>query len=159
MNKYTLTAIIVVISVFLDQLTKYLVRLDIPLYSTIEVFPFFNLTHLRNSGVAFGMLQDMPQHFRLPFYIAVFAIALTVLAVIIRNTEEKHRSMIVGLSLILSGAIGNSIDRFRLGYVTDFLNFHWFNNPSLNWPPFNIADSCITVGAILVIATGLFKKD
>ena len=66
--------------------------------------------------------------------------------------------MIIGLSLILSGAIGNSIDRFRLGYVTDFLNFHWFNNPSLNWPPFNIADSCITVGAILVIATGLFRK-
>lgn len=158
MNKYTITTIIVVISVVLDQVTKYLVRMDIPLYSSIEVLPFFNLTHLRNSGVAFGMLQNLPQAFKLPFYIAVFAIALTVLIAIIKNTEEKNRSMIIGLALILSGAIGNSIDRFRLGYVTDFLNLHWFNNPSLNWPPFNIADSCITVGAILVIATGLFKK-
>ncbi len=104
------------------------------------------------------MLQNLPQQFKLPFYILVFAIALTVLSIIIKNTEEKNRSMIIGLSLILSGAIGNSIDRFRLGYVTDFLNFHWFNNPALNWPPFNIADSCITVGAILVIATGLFRK-
>ncbi len=158
MNKYTITTIIVVVSVVLDQVTKYLVRMDIPLYSSIEVFPFFNLTHLRNSGVAFGMLQNIPQAFKLPFYIAVFAIALTVLIAIIKNTEEKNRSMIIGLALILSGAIGNSIDRFRLGYVTDFLNLHWFNNPSLNWPPFNIADSCITVGAILVIAMGLFKK-
>jgi len=158
MNKYIITTIIVVTSVVLDQVTKYLVRLDIPLYSSIEVLPFFDLTHLRNSGVAFGMLQNLPQQFKLPFYIAVFAIALSVIFMIIKNTEEKNRSMIIGLSLILSGAIGNSIDRFRLGYVTDFLNFHWFNNPSLNWPPFNIADSCITVGAILVIATGLFKK-
>ena len=159
MNKYILTAIIVITAVFLDQLTKYLVRVEIPLYSSIDVFQFFNLTHLRNSGVAFGMLQNMPQQFKLPFYIAVFGIALSVLFVIIKNTEEKNRSMIVGLALILSGAIGNSIDRFRLGYVTDFLNFHWFNNPSLNWPLFNIADSCITIGAVLVIATGLFKKD
>lgn len=159
MNKYTVTLIIMVVAVALDQLTKYMVRMDIPLYSSIDVTSFFNLTHLRNSGVAFGMLQDLPQQFKLPFYIAVFAIALGVIITIIRNTEEKNRSMIIGLSLILSGAIGNSIDRFRLGYVTDFLNFHWFNNPSLNWPPFNIADSCITIGAILVIATGLFKKD
>ncbi len=158
MNKYTITTIIVVVSVVLDQVTKYLVRMDIPLYSSIEVLPFFNLTHLRNSGVAFGMLQNLPQAFKLPFYIAVFAIALTVIITIIKNTEEKNRSMIIGLALILSGAIGNSIDRFRLGYVTDFLNLHWFNNPSLNWPPFNISDSCITVGAILVIAMGLFKK-
>jgi len=159
MNKYTITLIITVVAVTLDQLTKYLVRLDIPLYSSIDVFSFFNLTHLRNSGVAFGMLQNKPQQFKQPFYIAVFAIALSVLIMIIKNTEEKNRSMIIGLSLILSGAIGNSIDRFRLGYVTDFLNFHWFGNPSLNWPPFNIADSCITIGAILVIATGLFKKE
>jgi len=158
MNKYIITIVIAVTAVALDQITKYLVRLDIPLYSSIDVLPFFNLTHLRNSGVAFGMLQNLPQQFKLPFYIAVFAIALSVLTIIIKNTEEKNRSMIIGLSLILSGAIGNSIDRFRLGYVTDFLNFHWFNNPALNWPPFNIADSCITVGAILVIATGLFKK-
>jgi len=158
MNKYILTTIITLSAIILDQLTKYLVRVDIPLYSSVDVFPFFNLTHLRNTGVAFGMLQNLPQYFKYPFYIMVFVIALVVLISIIKNTQEKNRSMIVGLSLILAGAIGNSIDRFRLGYVTDFLNFHWFNDPSLNWPPFNIADSCITIGAILVVVTGLFKK-
>lgn len=158
MNKYILTTIITLSAIILDQLTKYLVRVDIPLYSSVDVLPFFNLTHLRNTGVAFGMLQNLPQYFKYPFYIMVFVIALVVLISIIKNTQEKNRSMIVGLSLILAGAIGNSIDRFRLGYVTDFLNFHWFNDPSLNWPPFNIADSCITIGAILVVVTGLFKK-
>ncbi len=158
MNKYILTTIITLSAIILDQLTKYLVRVDIPLYSSVDVLPFFNLTHLRNTGVAFGMLQNLPQYFKYPFYIIVFVIALVVLISIIKNTQEKNRSMIVGLSLILAGAIGNSIDRFRLGYVTDFLNFHWFNDPSLNWPPFNIADSCITIGAILVVVTGLFKK-
>jgi len=157
MNKYILTTIITLSAIILDQLTKYLVRVDIPLYSSVDVLPFFNLTHLRNTGVAFGMLQNLPQYFKYPFYIIVFVIAVVVLISIIKNTQEKNRSMIVGLSLILAGAIGNSIDRFRLGYVTDFLNFHWFNDPSLNWPPFNIADSCITIGAILVV-TGLFKK-
>lgn len=158
MNKYILTTIITLSAIILDQLTKYLIRVDIPLYSSVDVLPFFNLTHLRNTGVAFGMLQNLPENFKYPFYILVFVIALVVLISIIKNTQEKNRSMIVGLSLILAGAVGNSIDRFRLGYVTDFLNFHWFNDPSLNWPPFNIADSCITIGAILVVVTGLFKK-
>ncbi len=158
MNKYILTTIITLSAIILDQLTKYLIRVDIPLYSSVDVLPFFKLTHLRNTGVAFGMLQNLPENLKYPFYILVFVIALVVLISIIKNTQEKNRSMIVGLSLILAGAVGNSIDRFRLGYVTDFLNFHWFNDPSLNWPPFNIADSCITIGAILVVVTGLFKK-
>ena len=158
MNKYLLTSLIVVIAVILDQVTKYLVRLDIPLYSSVDVFPFFNLTHLRNTGVAFGMLQNLPEGFKYPFFILVFLIAVVVIVSIIKNTEQKNWPMISGLSLILAGAIGNSIDRFRLGYVTDFLNFHWLGDPALNWPPFNIADSCITIGAILVIVTGLFRK-
>ena len=156
MNKYTLTLLICLAVVVLDQVTKYLVTVYIPLYSSIDIFPLLDLTNIRNTGVAFGMLQNIPTSFKLPFFILVFLIALIVIVTIIKNTEENNKSMIVGLALILGGAVGNSIDRFRLGYVTDFIDFHWFDNPSLHWPPFNIADSAITIGAVLIIITGIF---
>ena len=156
MNKYLLTFIICITIVLLDQLSKYLVTVYIPLYSSVDILPVLDFTHIRNTGVAFGMLQNLPPSVKLPFFIAVFVVAVVVVISIIRNTGSSNKSMIVGLALILAGAIGNSLDRFRLGYVTDFNDFHWFNNPSLHWPPFNVSDSAITVGAILIIVTSIF---
>lgn len=156
MNKYLLTVLICLTIIILDQLSKYLVTVYIPLYSSIDILPILDFTHIRNTGVAFGMLQNLPPGFKLPFFIAVFLVAVIVVISIIRSTDSNNKAMIVGLSLILAGAIGNSVDRFRLGYVTDFIDFHWFNNPSLHWPPFNISDSAITIGATLIIITGLF---
>ena len=156
MNKYLLTFLICITVIILDQLSKYLVTVYIPLYSSIDILPVLDFTHIRNTGVAFGMLQNLPSGFKLPFFIVVFLVAVVVVISIIKNTESSNKSMIVGLALILAGAIGNSLDRFRLGYVTDFIDFHWFNNPSLHWPPFNISDSAITIGAILVVVTGIF---
>jgi len=156
MNKYILTFLICLIIIVLDQLSKYLVTIYIPLYSSIDILPVLDFTHIRNTGVAFGMLQNLPTNLKYPFFIAVFIIAVVVVISIIKNTDQSNKSMIVGLALILAGAIGNSLDRFRLGYVTDFIDFHWFNNPSLHWPPFNISDSAITIGAILIIVTGIF---
>ena len=156
MNKYLLTFIICIIVVILDQISKYLVTVYIPLYSSIDILPVLDFTHIRNTGVAFGMLQNLPSNLKLPFFIVVFVVAVVVIISIIRNTESKNKAMLIGLSLILAGAIGNSLDRFRLGYVTDFIDFHWFNNPSLHWPPFNISDSAITIGAILIVVTGIF---
>ncbi len=145
------------IIVILDQISKYLVTFYIPLYGSFEILPIFDLTHIQNSGVAFGMLQNIPQKFKLPLFVTVFVVAVIVLISIIKNTDSSNKSIILGLSLILSGAVGNSLDRFRQGYVTDFIDFHWFNNPSLHWPPFNIADSAITIGAIIIIAkSGMF---
>ncbi|MGI9553432.1 MAG: signal peptidase II, partial [Thermodesulfobacteriota bacterium] len=129
MNKYLLTFLICITIVILDQLSKYLVTIYIPLYSSIDILPVLDFTHIRNTGVAFGMLQNLPASLKLPFFIVVFLVAVVVVISIIRNTDSSHKSMIIGLSLILAGAIGNSIDRFRLGYVTDFIDFHWFNNP------------------------------
>ena len=158
MNKYLLTFLICIIVVILDQLSKYLITVYIPLYHSFDVLPVLNFTHIRNSGVAFGMLQNLPSSFKLPFFIAVFVVAVTVIVSIIKNTNSNNKTMIAGLSLILAGAIGNSFDRFRQGYVTDFIDFHWFNNSSLHWPPFNISDSAITVGAIMIVVVGIFLK-
>ena len=156
MNKYQLTSLICIIVLLLDQITKYFVTVYIPLYSSIDILPVLDFTHIRNTGVAFGMLQGLPSNLKLPFFIVVFVVAVVVVISIIRNTDSNNKTMIIGLALILAGAIGNSLDRFRLGYVTDFIDFHWFNNPSLHWPPFNISDSAITIGAILIVITGFF---
>ena len=155
MNKYILTSVICLVVVVLDQVSKYFVRLNMPLYSSVDIFPFLDFTHIRNTGVAFGMLQGLPAGLKLPFFVFVFVIAIVVIVSIIKNTDEKNKSMIIGLAMILGGAVGNSIDRFRLGYVTDFIDFHWFGDPALHWPPFNISDSSITIGAVIVVVTGL----
>jgi len=136
--------------------TKYLIVDQIPLYSRVSLLPFLDLTHIRNPGVAFGFLSNLPESFRFYFFMLVFMLAIALITVFIRNTPFKEKLMLVSLSLILSGAIGNSIDRLRQGYVTDFIDFHWFGDPKLHWPPFNIADSCITIGVILLIVHTLF---
>lgn len=141
--------------VVFDQLSKWLVVNNIPLYKKIYLLPVLDLTNVRNSGVAFGMLRDMPPEFRYPFYIIVFIVALVTVGIFLRKLEDNERIIKYSLALILGGAIGNSIDRFRLGYVTDFINFHWFSDPALNWPPFNISDTAITIGAVLILVFGL----
>lgn len=156
MNKYYLTLMVSSIVVISDQLTKYLVRSTIPLHSGTEVLPFFDITHLRNPGIAFGMLRDMPENLKIPFFIVVLIAALVVIFYMIKSTHNSDKSVIISLSLILGGAIGNSIDRFRLGYVTDFLHFHWFGHPDYSWPPFNVSDSCITVGAVMIVILSIF---
>ena len=156
MKKIGFVASICSLFVLLDQITKYLIIENIPLYGKISLLPFLDIVHLRNPGVAFGFLSSLPESFRFYFFILVFLVAVVLVSVFIYNTPFAEKLMIISLSLILSGAIGNSIDRLRLGYVTDFIDFHWFSDPKLHWPPFNVADSCITIGVILLVISSLF---
>lgn len=158
MNKYLMVSLVAAVVVAADQISKYMIRAMIPLYSNTEILPVLDFTHIRNPGVAFGMLRDLPDAIRIPFFIAVLVAAVFVIIYIIKNTPEQEKSVILSLSLILGGAVGNSIDRFRLGYVTDFIDLHWFGNPDYHWPPFNISDSCITVGAVLIFLITIFYK-
>lgn len=158
MSKYKNAVLTASVVVILDQLTKWLVVKNIPLYSSVKVLPVLDFTHIRNPGVAFGMLRDLPDSIRFPFFIVVLVLAVIAIFLFLRKLDNNDRILIYCLGLILGGAVGNSIDRFRLGYVTDFLNFHWIGNTSLNWPPFNISDSAITVGAILVFIFGIWKS-
>lgn len=160
MNKLLLVLPISVTFLLIDQISKYLIIDHIPLYGRINVLPFFDIVHYRNTGVAFGFMSGMPEDMRHYFFVAVFLIAFILIFFFIYHTPVKEKMVLIPLSLILSGAIGNSIDRMKYGYVTDFLDFHWFGDPNLHWPPFNVADSCITIGVILLILHSIFlNKD
>ena len=112
-----------------------------------------NLNYVRNQGAAWGALANMGERYRIPFFMGVTAVAVFVLFLFFRSTPPSHRLARYGLALILSGAVGNFIDRIRLGYVVDWVDIHW---RILSWqyyfPNFNIADIAITlgVGSLLV---------
>jgi len=158
MNKYKIAVVIALLVIVLDQVSKWVIRSSLPLYKKIEILPFFDLTHLRNTGAAFGILRDLPDSLRMPLFAAVLLVAIIVIFFFLKKTPAQDKLMIISLSLILGGAIGNSIDRFRLGYVTDFLGFHWFGNLNYQWPPFNVADSAITIGVILILFDSFFLR-
>ncbi len=156
MRKIGFVSVICATLVFMDQITKYLIVKEIPLYGKVHVLAFLDIVHIRNPGVAFGFLSNLPENFRFYFFILVFLVAVVLISIFIYKTPYTEKLMMMSLSLILSGAIGNSIDRLRQGYVTDFMDFHWFGDPDLHWPPFNVADSCITIGVIILIIYSLF---
>lgn len=137
----------------LDQYTKTVVASHIPLGSGIALAPFFTLVNIRNSGAAFSLLAGEPGWQR-AFFIAVASAASAVLLFLLYRSRHKPL-LATALSLILGGALGNLLDRIRLGEVVDFLYFHW---GSLGWPAFNAADSAITVGAALLVWDSLRGK-
>jgi signal peptidase II len=141
--------------VILDQLVKYIVRSELYIGQTIVILPFFQLTHITNTGVAFGMFQGANLLFA--------AFTVVVLAGFFfwyyRNKTSLPRWIGVAITLIAAGALGNLVDRVVLGSVVDFLEFHWGNN---FFPAFNIADSCITVGGVILFLSLIrleFRKD
>ncbi len=153
--KYVQVGAIACFVLALDQLTKYFASKSMQLHETIVVVPgFFNLTHVRNRGAAFSILSDMPYAFRMVFFVSVTLIAVGVIFALIRKTEEK--ALVWAFSLIAGGAIGNLIDRVRLsGEVVDFIQWYY---KSFYWPSFNVADSAISVGVVLLAVDMLFKK-
>lgn len=154
-HKYLWAGSIAGIIIVLDQFTKHLVDLHIRRYDLVPVIPgFFNLTNVRNKGAAFSFLAGLPDGWRGAFFISMTVIAVLVILAFIRNTREPL--LVVAFSLIIGGAIGNVIDRIRLGEVIDFIQWYvksWY------WPSFNVADSAITVGVCLLAYDMLFRKD
>ena len=153
-NKYLWVGSILSLVLVFDQVTKYLIEKHVRLFETITVIPgFFNVTHVRNRGAAFGVLATVPGLWRGVFFISVTLIALAVIAILIRAATERLH--IISFALIASGAIGNLIDRLRYSEVVDFIQ--WYAG-SFYWPSFNIADSAITLGVGLLIIDMLFSK-
>ena len=146
--KYRLTVIIGSIVLILDQVTKVLVQGQMALYQSIEIVPnFFHLTYLRNTGAAFGFLAGSRSSLRIAFFIIVSAIAIGCIFYLLKNLPPDRKTFTATLSLVLGGAIGNLIDRIRMGEVIDFIDLHWYE---IHWPAFNVADSAITIGVILL---------
>jgi signal peptidase II len=153
-NKYLWVGSIIGIVLVLDQVTKFIVEKRIRLHEIIVVLPgFFNLTHVRNRGAAFGILSSAPDVWRTVFFITVTVLAVVVIALLVRKTDE--RLLVSAFSLIIGGAVGNLIDRIRYGEVVDFIQWYvksWY------WPSFNVADSAISAGVALLAIDMLFKK-
>jgi signal peptidase II len=146
--KYRLVLIISSTVLILDQITKVLVHNWIPLYHSVEIVPnFVHLTYLRNTGAAFGFLAGNRSALRLAFFLLVSTVAIACLIYLLKNLRPGRNTPAISLSLILGGAIGNLIDRLRMGEVIDFIDLHWHH---LHWPAFNVADSAISIGVILL---------
>ena len=155
-QKYRLTVIIGSIVLFLDQVTKALVHGQMTLYQSIEIVPnFFHLTYLRNTGAAFGFLAGSRSPLRIIFFILISSMAIGCIFYLLKNLRLGQNTFAASLSLILGGAIGNLIDRLRMGEVIDFLDFHWYAH---HWPAFNVADSAITIGVLLLFWQMIRKK-
>lgn len=143
-RKYWVLLIVCLFIILLDQATKYSIQEQVPLHHRIEVIPgFFNLTHVRNPGGAFGILVGKRSGLGTVFFVGVSVIAIGSILFLIRRAREDEKTLTLSLSLVLAGAIGNLIDRLRYGEVIDFLEFYL---SSFYWPAFNIADSAICIG-------------
>ena len=140
--------------VVLDRLTKWAMLDWLRPGESVEVAGFFNLVLVFNRGAAFSFLADAPG-WQTPFFAAVAIIAAAVVSWML--WRHPGRTLLCsGLALILGGALGNLWDRLQWGAVADFLDFHAFG---WHWPAFNVADSAITVGAVILIVEGFVHKD
>ncbi len=156
MGKYQKLVIIAGIVVFLDQITKIAIIKMITQYHSISVIPgLFNLTHVYNPGGAFGFAANQSATVRIILFLVVSTFALGFILYFYVNTPETHPMLAAGFSLIFGGAIGNLVDRIRLGAVVDFLDIHI---KGMHWPAFNVADSAISIGMVIFIFHILFKK-
>ena len=155
MRRYIL--LIAAMVIVLDRWTKYLVESRLPLYSGFDVIPgLFRITHTLNAGAAFGIFSESVSPYRTAGLIGFTAVALLVVLTLIWRTPNRWTMSAVALGLILGGALGNFYDRVRFHEVTDFLLFFYGRH---DFPVFNLADSAITVGAVLMIAELLFMKE
>lgn len=148
--------IIAVTVVLLDQASKLLVQRMLQPGEIIAVIPsFFNLTYVMNPGAAFGFLASAPAALRAPFLTGISILAVLFIAYFRYRHPELGWLPSLGLCLILGGAVGNLVDRLRLGMVVDFLDFYY---GGYHWPAFNVADAAITVGVVLMVIEILTER-
>lgn len=140
--------------VLADQATKALVLARFALGERLELAPFFNLVLVYNKGAAFSFLSDAGG-WQKPLLIAFAAGAAALVSFMIMR-RPRERLLCTALALILGGALGNVIDRLRFGQVVDFLDAH---AGGYHWPAFNVADSAITIGALLLILEGFVHRE
>jgi signal peptidase II len=149
MNRIWKLSLMIVTIILVDQITKGVVQSNFSLGETIPVIEgIFNFTYVRNPGAAFGFLASAHESIRKPLFLFIPVIACFWLIWLIWGVRDKNLVLSLAYSLIFAGAVGNLIDRFSLGYVVDFFDFHWGNS---HFPAFNVADSAITIAAFLLI--------
>lgn len=148
--------VIAAIVLGLDRLTKALIERNIPRYEAITVIPgIFRLTHVLNAGAAFSIFADSDSKYKVGFLVTFSLVALVVVVTLLWKTGRNFTTGSLALAFILGGALGNLWDRLVQGQVIDFLEIRIVG---YHWPDFNLADSAIVCGAILLISEILFHR-
>ena len=150
--RLALVGIAALVVLVLDQATKTIVQQTMTLGESVPVLPVLSLTYVRNPGAAFGILGGLPAGIRMPVLLLVTVVAVGVLVQLARDTPPSHRWTLLAVGGVLGGATGNLVCRVRYGEVVDFLHLHW---GTWYWPMFNVADSAITVGVIVIAFSSL----
>ncbi|GAM08520.1 lipoprotein signal peptidase [Geobacter sp. OR-1] len=151
---YLILLLVSLVSLIIDQATKAYIDRVMDIHQSFPVLrDLFSITYVRNKGAAFGFLANTS--FRIPFFIFVSVVAVFVILFAYRKLRPDQKLAQVSLALILSGAVGNLIDRVRLGEVIDFLDVYW---KTYHWPAFNIADSAICIGVFL-LAVDMLREE
>ena len=141
--------------VILDQLTKKIILVKMALRDVVEVTSFFDIVHLHNYGAAFSFLHNAGGWQR--YFLSAISILVSIVLPFYIKKNQHDIFLAMGLTLVLGGAIGNLVDRLFLGYVVDFVSLHI--DDVFYWPAFNVADSAISLGVILLIYDALKKKN
>jgi signal peptidase II len=156
MHRYKLASLLAVAVVIADQATKLWVSATMEVWTGTPVIPgFFNLVHVLNRGAAWGFLSSESIDWQRPLFIGITFVALGFIGYMLKTTPASDRWMTTGLGLIAGGAVGNLVDRVRLGVVVDFLDFHI---GQYHWPAFNVADCALTVGAGCIVISMFFNR-
>jgi signal peptidase II len=153
-GKAALWLIASVLIVVLDQLSKAYIAQHFGEFEFIRVLPILDITCMHNVGAAFSFLATASGWQRWVFIGLAVVVSIGITVWLIRLRHGAHQLLACGLALVLGGALGNVIDRIRLGYVIDFIHFHW---DRAYFPAFNVADSAITVGAAFLLLDALFE--
>lgn len=151
MARFWTLSLIVSFLIIADQISKGVIQSSLYYGQTIPVIQgFFSIAYVKNTGAAFGFGAGGPEWFRQVFFLALPVVFCGWVFYLLCKTLKGPVYVSTAYALIIAGAIGNLIDRFSLGYVVDFLMFYW-KDESNHFPAFNIADSCITIAAVLLI--------
>ena len=148
--RYKLTFLLALGVLLLDQATKLLIEAFLPLGGKTVIPGLFNLVYVLNKGAAFGFLNRADIHWQTYFFIGASALAVVLIIQLLRTVDRHDPVLFTGLGLIMGGALGNLVDRIRIGMVIDFLDFHIGPN---HWPAFNVADMAITIGSMALLIT------
>lgn len=150
MKKYLILTTLAGFIIALDQASKIYIHTQFAHGESLPVIlDYFSITYVRNTGAAFGFLREAPEHLRNVFFMIMPPLACVIIFFLLRSTPNKDNVSVLALSSIFGGALGNYIDRLRLGYVVDFIEFHY--KTVWSYPAFNVADIAIVTGISVMI--------
>ena len=187
LSRWTLLAVLFGVLVVADQWTKFLAvdRLtyaferggDVTLAERVRAFysyrhlepvatpphyvfrPWWRMNYVENPGAAWGLFRSLPESARNALFTAISLAAVAFIGHYYRRLREDQRFLQVALALVLSGAVGNFVDRVARRYVIDFVEWYWWNRPDIRWPTFNVADSLIVIGVAMLLVHPGPRKD